>query len=142
MEFDPNIWGPHYWFFMMTLAMSYPKTPNTITKRKYYDLISNMPLFIPNEKIGNEFSKILDKYPVSPYLDNKDSFIRWVIFIHNKINSIVGKEEITIFKAIDNYKDNYRPKMLIVYDKTDFRKRIIYSVYILLFIILIYLFYK
>ena len=117
MEFDPNIWGPHYWFFMMTLAMSYPKTPNTITKRKYYDLISNMPLFIPNEKIGNEFSKILDKYPVSPYLDNKDSFIRWVIFIHNKINSIV-------------------------YDKTDFRKRIIYSVYILLFIILIYLFYK
>lgn len=142
MEFDPNVWGPHYWFFIMTIAMSYPNTPNTITKRKYYDLISNLPLFIPNETIGNEFSKILDKYPVSPYLDSRDSFIRWVIFIHNKINFITGKEEISIFKAIDDYKDQYRPKMMIIYNKTNFRKSIIFSLYILLFIILIYLFYK
>ena len=85
---------------------------------------------------------MLDKYPVSPYLENKDSFIRWVIFIHNKINYIVGKEEISIFKAIDCYNDQYRPVTIINYEKTNFRKRIIYVLYILLFLILIYFFYK
>ena len=41
------------------------------------DFIQNLPQFIPDEKIGNEF-EILDKYPVTPYLDNRNSFIRWM----------------------------------------------------------------
>ena len=81
--FNPDIWGPHYWFFLHTIAESYPITPNSITKRKYYDLIQNMPLFIPVVEMGDKFSEFLDKYPVSPYLDNRDSFVRWVHFIHN-----------------------------------------------------------
>jgi hypothetical protein len=86
LEFRPEVWGPHYWFFLHTIAHSYPENPNSVTKRKYYDLINNMPLFIPVPKMGDEFSKMLDKYPVSPYLDHRDSFIRWVHFIHNKLN--------------------------------------------------------
>ena len=44
---DPNIWGPHYWFFLHTIAMSYPIHPNAVTKKKYYDFVQNIPLFIP-----------------------------------------------------------------------------------------------
>lgn len=142
MDFDPNVWGPCYWFFLMTVAMSYPNSPNSITKRKYYDLITNMPLFIPNVSIGNEFSKMLDKYPVSPYLDNRDSFIRWVNFIHNKVNYSIGKEEISLLKAIDDYKEQYKPKPLIIYEKSKYKKHLMYIFYIIIFIILIYLFYK
>lgn len=86
MNFEPDVWGPHYWFFLHTIAHSYPETPNAVTKRKYYDLIQNMPLFIPVSDIGNKFSSLIDKYPVSPYLDSRESFIRWVHFIHNKVN--------------------------------------------------------
>jgi hypothetical protein len=86
MNFDPDVWGPHYCFFLHTIAHSYPESPNAVTKRKYYDLIQNMPLFIPVSEIGNKFSNLLDKYPVSPYLDSRDAFIRWGHFIHNKIN--------------------------------------------------------
>ena len=85
-KFDPNVWGPHYWFFLDTISHTYPQMPNSVTKRKYYDLIQNLPLFIPNPDIGDIFSKILDQYPVSPYLDSRDSFIRWIHFIHNKIS--------------------------------------------------------
>ena len=34
MDFVPDIWGPHYWFFLHTVAESYPETPNAVTKRK------------------------------------------------------------------------------------------------------------
>jgi hypothetical protein len=50
--------------------MSYPDNVNAVTKRKYYDFIINLPIFIPNSVIGNKFSEFLSKYPVSPYLDN------------------------------------------------------------------------
>jgi len=75
-RFRPEVWGPHFWFFLHTMAHTYPDMPTAVTKRKYYDLIQNMPIFIPNAEIGNKFSQFLDKYPVTPYLDNRDSFIR------------------------------------------------------------------
>lgn len=86
-----DIWGPHFWFFLHTIAYNYPDTVNQVTKRKYYDFIHNLPLFIPEQNIGNTFSSMLDKYPLSPYLDNRDSFMRWIHFIHNKYNSYLGK---------------------------------------------------
>ena len=69
-----------------------------------------MPLFIPDEEMGNKFSEMLDKYPVSPYLDNRDSLVRWVHFIHNKYNVMLGKEEVSLANALDMYRDNTNPK--------------------------------
>ena len=34
MNLDPKIWGPHYWFFLDTIAMTYPNHPNAVTKKK------------------------------------------------------------------------------------------------------------
>ena len=36
--------------------------------------------------ISKELEKLIDNYPITPYLDNRDSFVRWTHFIHNKIN--------------------------------------------------------
>ena len=139
--FDPTIWGPHYWFFLMTLAMSYPETPNSVTKRKYYDFIMNLPIFIPNHEIGNRFSELLDKYPVSPYLDNKESFIKWVHFIHNKVNVSIGKEEISYQTAMNNYLDEYVPKPLYLYEKMKINKYYIFIFFIIVCLLFIYYYY-
>jgi len=124
--FDPAVWGPHYWFFLMTLAVSYPLKANEVTQKKYYDLISNFPLFIPHPKIGNKFSDLIDKYPVSPYLDGKDSFIKWVHFIHNKINVEIGKDEMTLTEALDTYYTLYKPKEIILREQIKYRKKLVF----------------
>ena len=49
---DPTVWGPHYWFFLHTIALTYPIRPNEVTKKKHYELMQNMPLFIPIESIA------------------------------------------------------------------------------------------
>ena len=67
-KFDPKVWGPHYWFFLHTVAHTYPLYPNEVTKRKYYDLINNMPLFIPNEKVVSLFLSISLPPPTSNFL--------------------------------------------------------------------------
>ena len=140
MEFDPTVWGPHYWFFLHTIAHSYPTTPNEVTKRKYYDTLQNMPLFIPVADIGDRFSQLLDKYPVSPYLGSRESFVRWVHFIHNKMNVLLGKEEMSLLQSVDEYFSQYRPKPIILSEVTGIKKHYLYAAIILICLILIYLY--
>uniref|UniRef100_A0A6C0E9R4 thiol oxidase n=1 Tax=viral metagenome TaxID=1070528 RepID=A0A6C0E9R4_9ZZZZ len=140
--FKPDVWGPHYWFFLHTIAESYPNTPNSITKKKYYDLIQNMPLFIPVVEIGDKFSEFLDKYPVTPYLDNRDSFVRWVHFIHNKFNVLLGKEQISLPLALEKYRAEYKPKPIYLSEKINLRKHYIHAALILIFVVLIYIYYE
>jgi hypothetical protein len=142
MKYDPDVWGPHYWFFLQSIAHAYPETPNSVTKRKYYDFIQNLPLFLPDSNMGDQFSKFLDKYPVTPYLDHRDSFIRWVHFIHNKYNQYLGKEEISLYDSIDRYYDEYKPKPVIISDTLHIRKHILYISLILFLIFLIYVLYR
>ena len=140
MEFDPNIWGPHYWFFLHTIAHSYPKAPNETTKRKYYDTVHNMPLFIPVPEIGDRFSKLLDKYPLSPYLGTRDSFVRWVHFIHNKLNQSLGKDEMSLLESNDAYFDQYKPRPIILSEALGVRKHYLYAAITMICLVLIYLY--
>jgi len=109
MIIEPTIWGPHYWYFLHTIAFCYPLHPNTITKKKYYEFIHNLYLFIPNKNISNNFSQLLEKYPVTPYLDNRESFVRWTHFIHNKINKKLDKPIISLQEFYDIYKKKNKP---------------------------------
>tara|TARA_B100001142_G_scaffold327786_1_gene386265 strand:+ start:1405 stop:1836 length:432 start_codon:yes stop_codon:yes gene_type:complete len=126
MALDPKIWGPHYWFVLHTIALSYPETPNDVVKKKYYDFIQNLPLFIPVEEIGNTFSSFLDRYPVTPYLDSRQSFIRWMHFIHNKINQSLGVDEKSITDSMTEYYENYKPKIVKNQEQRNRREKTIF----------------
>ena len=126
MIIEPTIWGPHYWYFLHTIAFCYPLHPNTITKKKYYELIQNLPLFIPVETIGTSFEKILDEYPVTAYLDSRESFVKWMHFIHNKINEKLEKPKITLNEFYFRYYEEYKPKDVKMKDYYRWREKMIY----------------
>jgi Erv1 / Alr family len=126
-KYLPEVWGPHFWFVIHTVAHSYPAYANDVTKRKYYDFIHNLPLFIPDEKIGNKFGQLLDRYPVTPYLDKRESFIRWTNFIHNKINLHLGKEEMSLYDATKSYYAKYKPQQHTFFGETYAKKYLVYG---------------
>jgi hypothetical protein len=138
---DPKIWGPKFWFFLHTISLSYPNYPNAITKKKYYDLIQNLPVFLPIEEIASNFSKLLDKYPIQPYLDNRESFIKWVWFIHNKINEQLEKPIISLNDFYIKYYENYKSKNNKLIEFYKIRQKIIYLTIIIAISFLIYYFY-
>ena len=135
---DPKVWGPHYWFFLHTIAITFPHHPNAITKKKYYDLIQNLPLFIPQEEVSSYFSKLLDAYPVTPYLDNRESIVRWTWFIHNKINEKLEKPKISLEEFYVKYYENYKTKDASYLEFYKLRSKIIYFIILILLIFLIY----
>lgn len=136
---DPDVWGPNYWFFLHTIAYSYPENVNQVTKRKYYDFIQNLPLFIPVSEMGDNFASILDKYPVTPYLDSRESFIRWVNFIHNKYNKLLGKEEISLQESIELFLEKFRNKTVRITEKNNIWRHMVYLSIIFILIFLIYI---
>ena len=138
---NPAIWGPHYWFTFHTIAMTYPLNPNDITKKKYYDFFSNVPLFIPNHSIGSHFIKLLDKYPIEPYLNNRDSLMKWVHFIHNQINKKLNKPEISFSKSLELYNDNYKDKETIKKENI-VKKKHYYQIGFLVALFFLILYYK
>jgi len=123
---DPKVWGPHYWFFLHTLAMTYPHHPNSVTKKKYYEFIQNLPLFLPVEEVSGEFSKLIDKYPITPYLDNRDSFVRWMHFIHNKLNEKLEKPQISLNDFFVQYYNEYKTHDEKISEYYKLKSRIIY----------------
>ena len=142
MKFFSEIWGPHYWFVLHTIALRYPSTPNDVTKKKYYDFIMNLPLFIPDTKIGDNFALLLDKYPVKPYLDNNNSFSKWMHFIHNRLNEKLNKPTINYNEFLEKYFSLYTPKEITNYEHLKLREKLLYLTFIIGIIVSIYFIYK
>lgn len=140
MNLNPDIWGPHYWFVLYTIAISYPINPNDVTKKKYYDFIQNLPLFIPIPDIGNNFSQFIDKYPVTPYLDSRESFTKWIHFIHNKINIYLGKPELSYYESMNKYYENYKLKTLKKEEENRKKFKYIYASLIIILLIIVIIF--
>ena len=138
MELDPTVWGPHYWFFLHTTTMTYPLHPNDGVKKKYYDFVQNLPLFIPHASMAKSFQEMLDTYPVSPYLDSRDSLVRWLHFIHNKLNKRLDQRQVSIAKFYEDYYEKYKPRdvKLIEYAKT--KRHVLYALIICALIACIY----
>jgi len=124
---DPKIWGPHYWFFLHTVAMTYPHHPNAVTKKKYYEFIQNFPLFVPVEEISKELEKMIDLYPITPYLDNRDSFVRWTHFIHNKINEKLEKPQISLNDFFVQYYNEYKSQNEKLAEYYKLREKFVYG---------------
>ena len=109
MVLNPDIWLPRFQFIMQTISINYPMTPNDVTKKKYYDFIQNLPLLLPEKPMGSTFLKMLDEYPVTPYLSSRESFMKWTHFINNKFNKIMDWNSLSFRESLEKYYELYKP---------------------------------
>ena len=143
MKLNPNVWLPHLKFTLQTMAITYHSNPNDVAKKKYYDFISNLPVFIPIEPIGKNFMELLDKYPVTPYLDSRMSMMKWVHFIFNKIASQLDQPVEEFYDSLEKYYDEYKPKEYKTREIAKTRKKYIeFAVGTILVGLIIYLYKK
>ena len=143
MGLNHNVWLPHLKFTLQTIAITYPARPNDVSKRKYYDLIQNLPVFFPLEPIGKNFLNLLDKYPVTPYLSSRMSFMKWIHFIFNKIQEQLEQPVEDFYESLEKYYDEYKPKELQNREFAKTRKKYIDFAICIMFVFgIIYLYKK
>jgi hypothetical protein len=112
------------------LAKYYRFKDNHIT---YRAPLNDKPKIVP---------PIMDIVKIVKCLINRDSFIRWTHFIHNKYNEMLGKEEISLYAGIDRYLSEYKPKPVSVSESFKVRGYIIHTVLFTLCIIGITVLYR
>ena len=98
-------------------------------------------MFLPVEKISKEFSKLIEEYPINPYLDNRESFVRWMHFIHNKVNDKLEKPNISLNEFFIKYYEEYKTQNEKNNQYYKWRNKIIYIFTIILLLGIIYYLY-
>ncbi len=143
MGLNPKVWLPHLWFVLYTIAVEYPQTPNDVTKKKYYTLIQNLPVFFPEYPMGSNFIDLLDKYPVTPYLSSRLSLMKWVHYMQNKINLQMEEESLDFYECLEKYYDSYKPSEMRNREIVKTRKRYIqFGIFVFMFTTIVLLYRK
>ena len=108
-NFEPNIWGPHAWFFLETITMAYPTDPTYNEKKMAENFFNSLQFMIPCEKCRNNYKQHLKLFPLTEkVLSSRDNLFMWIINVHNSIHKNKQKSYDDTFKY---YMDQYNFKI-------------------------------
>lgn len=130
---NPEKWGYHGWHFIHNIALGYDETFSYQKKKNYiifFDVISDV---IPCEKCSKHYKEYILKNP--PNIKNKDSLFKWTVDIHNNVNKILNKDQISYDKAYNIWLDEK------INTKNTINNKIIFNI-ILLFILILLIIYN
>ena len=132
INLNPLIWGPHAWFFLESIIISYPSNPTNDDKEHFKNFFTVLKNVLPCKKCRINYDKHLKNNPLDDnVLANKDNLFKWIIKIHNLSN---GYNKYNIKSSMKYYNMMY----------SNISKNINYQIYIsivIIMIILIYIFY-
>jgi hypothetical protein len=100
---DPAIWGPHMWYVLHLITMTYPKEPSEYMKRAYHDFFYNLKDVLPCEICKAHYSKFIKEYPLTPHLDTRENVVKWLIQIHNFVNLELKKPVLDVAGVLSIY---------------------------------------
>ena len=85
---------------------------------------------------------MLNKYPVTPYLDSRTAFMKWTHFTINKLKEKLELPQENFYESLEKYYHNYKPKEIIEQENYDSKKKYIEGGAIILLIASIYYIYN
>lgn len=100
---DPNIWGPHLWFFLHSMSFAYAKNKNKPTlaeKYHMYQFLESLKYVLPCSCKDN-YAKHFDSCP--PTLNTRKELFEWLVDLHNKVNKQTNK-------VLDKNRDQITPR--------------------------------
>ena len=108
---NPQVWGPHGWFFLHTITLSYPENPSETDKKQMYDFFMSLSNVIPCLNCMKHFKNHLNRYPITPFLDSRELLVSWLVMLHNMVNVSIKKPTMTVEEVMAYYEKQYsRPK--------------------------------
>lgn len=124
-ELKTSVWARQYWFVALTICLSYPTHPNDSIKKKYYELYQNIFLYLPPNDDIRPYYSYIERFPITPYLDSRDSLLQWLFFVRNKITDSLDFERQSRQSLMQEYYEQYIPKNTLEFEKHVFRKCLI-----------------
>jgi hypothetical protein len=97
---NPGVWGKSGWKFLNSIALSY----NSNKKDCYKKFFTSLPCILPCDDCGENLRKEMPS--LDDALKDKQSLLKWLLKIRNKINKEQGKQPLTLKTTILEIFDN------------------------------------
>lgn len=81
---DPNVWGPHGWFFIQSCIVN---IPDEADMSKYVDFLFSLQYVLPCGECRNNYSIWLRNNPIPM---QKPEMIQWITDLQNSIRKKNG----------------------------------------------------
>ena len=125
-----NIWGPQAWTFLHTITFNYPENPTNRDKHNYFNFFYSLKHVLPCEKCKKHYEE--NSTDLENNLDNKDDLVKWLIDVHNDVNT---KND----KSVWSYEDVYN-KYQDMYNSNTINNIIVFFIISIVFIFIFFLF--
>lgn len=102
-SYDPDVFGPAFWFTIHNTTTTYPNRPTTFVQEGMKNLILNMPLLIPCINCKEHFFTFLRGSNLNAATESKESLFRFFVDAHNYINKRFGKPVMSLSEAKKMY---------------------------------------
>lgn len=111
---DQNLWGPSMWFILHTVGFGYPFNPTNKEKKEYYDFFKSLGSVLPCSVCRKHFKRNMTEHPIN--LNSRIELNKWLILVHNEINSRCGKPQMTLNDVIELYERKFGKKIFLTQD--------------------------
>lgn len=102
---DPSQWGPHLWYYLHFSSANYPDTPSTEQQKAMRDWLCSLSVTIPCKSCSNHFHQYIERHKqdLGTICSSRDNLFRFLVDVHNKVNSRKGKSPMTHQAARELY---------------------------------------
>lgn len=89
---NPKLWGPHAWYFLYSIALNYPDEPTNEDIYNTKSFFENLGNILPCLDCRKNYRANLKSAPLDNHiLGSRNTLVKWVLSIHNKVNIENGK---------------------------------------------------
>ncbi len=98
----PDVWGPIFWNAMHIVSLAYPATPTEEDKAGTRAFFESLTTVIPCPICRTHYKEKITASP--PAVNSKGELIVWVWEIHNEVNKMLKKPEMSMDDFLERMK--------------------------------------
>lgn len=102
-SFDPDIFGPSFWFTLHNAAVAYHDTPNDAVKNMMKNFIASLPAVIPCATCKNHAHAYLRQQNLDDAVQNRERLFEFFVRFHNHVNAKGGRPIMNLEDAQNLY---------------------------------------
>jgi hypothetical protein len=100
---DSKIWGPSFWLVLHSIAVNYPDSPTEADKKNHEAFFTLLQYVLPCGICREHFKQQLQGSDLQESLVSKTKLFEWVVRIHNHVNRLQRKPDLSYNRAVDLY---------------------------------------
>lgn len=137
---DARVWMPHFLFSLQSFAHSYADTPDAVLRKKYYQLLTDLPLALPDARWQAWFAHLIaTELPVQAFLVDRDALDDWVFRVRCRVGEELNWPHVTFAQHQNAFYQRFRRAPVTVeLGRTQHRLNVLLAIVVAVLVALLY----